>query len=252
MSKGILYDATLCIDCKQCEKACAEHNGNPYDDTIAAEEKQSDHKFTVVLDHHDKYMRRLCMNCLDPTCASVCPVAALRKSTLGPVTYDASRCIGCRYCMLACPFSVPKYQWSKAWPLVRKCTMCDDRVSNGLQTACAEACPTGATKFGERDDLIAEAKDRIAKGKGQYVDHIYGLEEVGGTSVLLLSSVPFEEFGYKSGLGMEALPPLTGRVLERLPDVVTLGAVTLGGIWWLCNRKEEVAEAEGRPAPSKA
>lgn len=252
MSKGILYDATLCIDCKQCEHACAEHHGLPYDDAIAAEEKQSAHKYTVVLDKNDKFMRRLCMNCLDPTCASVCPVAALRKNALGPVTYDSDRCMGCRYCMMACPFSVPKYEWNKALPLVRKCDMCADRVCNGLQTSCAEACPTGATKFGERDDLIAEARERIAKNPGQYVDHIYGLEEVGGTSVLLLSSVPFETFGYRTDLSHEALPPLTGHVLSHLPDVVFIGAVALGGIWWLCNRKEEVAAVEGRPEPSKA
>jgi glycine cleavage system H protein len=147
MSKGILYDATLCIGCKMCEKACAEHHGLPYDDNIAAEQKPSDHKYTVVLSHEDKFMRRLCMNCQDPTCASVCPVGAFRKSTLGPVVYEASRCIGCRYCMMACPFSVPKYEWSKALPLVRKCDMCTVRLANGLPTACAEVCPTGATKI---------------------------------------------------------------------------------------------------------
>jgi len=252
MSKGILYDATLCIGCKSCERACAEHHGLPYDDNIAAEAKQSDHKLTVVLAQNDKFMRRLCMNCQDPTCASVCPVGALRKTELGPVTYEASRCIGCRYCMMACPFSVPKYEWGKALPLVRKCDMCADRVAAGLPTACAEVCPTGATKFGERDSLIAEAKERIAKGQGQYVDHIYGLQEVGGTSVLLLSSVPFESFGYRGDLSTGALPPLTGHVLAHLPDVVALGAVALGGIWWLCNRKEEVALAEGRRLPNKA
>lgn len=252
MSKGILYDATLCIGCKMCEKACAEHHGLPYDDNIAAEQKQSDHKYTVVLSHEDKFMRRLCMNCQDPTCASVCPVGAFHKTSLGPVVYEASRCIGCRYCMIACPFSVPKYEWSKALPLVRKCDMCADRLANGLPTACAEACPTGATKFGDRNDLVAEAKDRIAKGQGQYVNRVYGLEEVGGTSVLLLSSVPFETFGFKTDISTEALPLLTYRVLSHIPDVITIGAVALGGIWWLCNRKEEVAAAEGRPAPSKA
>ena len=252
MTKGILYDATLCIDCKACEKACADHHGLPYDDTIAAEETQSDHKYTVVLAKSDKFMRRLCMNCQDPTCASVCPVAALRKTSLGPVTYDASRCIGCRYCMMACPFSIPKYEWTKALPLIRKCDMCADRVASGLPTACAEACPTGATKFGDRDELIAEAHERIAKGHGQYVDHIYGLHEVGGTSILLLSSVPFEAFGYKTDLGTEALPELTGHVLSHLPDVVAIGAVALGGIWWLCNRKQEVAAAEAGEALSKA
>ena len=252
MSKGILYDATLCIGCKMCEKACAEQHGLPYDDSIAREQKQSEHKYTVVLNHDDKFMRRLCMNCQDPTCASVCPVAAFHKSPLGPVVYEASRCIGCRYCMMACPFSVPKYEWTKALPLVRKCDMCFDRLARGLPTACAEACPTGATKFGDRDELIAEAKERIAKGQGQYVNHIYGLEEVGGTSVLLLSGVPFETFGYKTDVSTEALPLLTYRVLSHIPDVVTIGAVALGGIWWLANRKEEVAVAEGRHVPGKA
>ncbi len=247
MSKGILYDATLCIDCKRCEAACAERNGLPYNDAIAAEQKQSAHKLTVVLENGDKYMRRLCMNCQDPTCASVCPVGAFKKSAQGPVTYDASRCIGCRYCMLACPFSVPKYQWDKALPLVRKCDMCADRVAKGLQTACAEACPTGATKFGDRDALIAEAKARIAASPGQYVPHIYGLEEVGGTSVLLLSSVPFEQFGYKSNITSEPLPGLTYRVLSELPQVVTFGAALLGGIWWITNRRAKVSAAEGAP-----
>jgi len=252
MSKAILYDATLCIGCKMCEQACAEQHGLPYDDNIAAEQRQSDHKYTVVLNQDGKYMRRLCMHCQDPTCASVCPVAAFHKTALGPVVYEASRCIGCRYCMMACPFSVPKYEWNKTWPLVRKCDMCSERVTKGLPTACAEICPTGATKFGERDDLIAEAKDRIAKGQGQYVDHIYGLNEVGGTSTLLLSSVPFEYFGFKPGISTVAPPLLTQGVLSHIPDLVTIGAVGLGGIWWLCNRKEEVAEAEGRQAPKKA
>ncbi len=252
MSKGILYDATLCIDCKLCEKGCAERNGLPYNDAIAAESKQSAHKLTVVLDHNEKYMRRLCMNCQDPTCASVCPVGALQKTALGPVTYASDKCIGCRYCMLACPFSVPKYEWSKALPLVRKCDLCSDRVAQGQQTACADACPTGATKFGDRDELIAEAKERLAKSPNQYVNHIYGLTEVGGTSVLLLSGVPFDDFGYSTNIGTESLPMLTYRALSHIPDLVTIGAVALGGIWWLTNRKNEVAAAEGRTGASKA
>jgi formate dehydrogenase iron-sulfur subunit len=244
MSKAILYDATLCINCKQCEAACAEKNHLRYDDAVAAEDRQSEHKLTVVLNKNEKYMRRLCMNCADPACASACPVAALRKTPEGPVTYDAARCMGCRYCMIACPFNVPKYEWKKLAPRVRKCDMCSDRVAAGQPTACAAICPTSATKFGDRDELIAEAQKRLRDNPGNYVDHIYGLHEVGGTSVLLLSSVPFEEFAYSRDVVTDPMPLLTSRVLTHVPDLVTLGSVLLGGVWWITKRRTEVAAAE--------
>src|SRR5262249_1464215 len=144
MSKALLYDATACIGCKQCEQACAAKNNLPYNDNIAAEQTQSEHKFTVVLTKDDKFMRRLCINCADPACASGWPGGALRKTAAGPVVYEENRCIGCRYSMVACPFSVPKYEWGKRTPKVQKCTMCADKVAAGQPTACAEACPTGA------------------------------------------------------------------------------------------------------------
>lgn len=249
MSKALLYDATMCIGCKQCEQACAEQNKLPYDEKTAAEPIQSDHKYTVVLTKGDKFMRRLCMNCLDPACASVCPVGALRKTAAGPVIYEEDRCMGCRYCMVACPFSMPKYEWNKLLPRVRKCTMCPDRIQAGLPTACAEICPTGATKFGERDELIAEARQRIRDNPGNYVDHVYGLAEVGGTSVLLLSSVPFGEFGYHTP--EYPLPMLTYQVLSRIPDFVPLGGILLGGVWWITHRREEVAAAEKRESEAE-
>lgn len=247
MSKAILYDATLCIGCLECERGCAESNGLPYDDTIAATKKQSETKFTYVMDGGDeKFMRRLCMHCEDPTCASVCPVAALQKTPEGPVAYLEERCMGCRYCMVACPFGVPKYEWSEAFlPRVRKCTMCTERVKQGKVTACTEACPTEATKFGERDELIAEAKKRIAENPGQYVDHIFGVTEVGGTSVLMLSSVPFEKFGFRSNYEQAPMPQLTWSALKHVPDVAVFGSVLLGGIYWITNRREDVAAAEG-------
>jgi formate dehydrogenase iron-sulfur subunit len=120
MAKALLYDATLCIGCKQCEQACATQNSLPYNDSIAAEEVQSAHKFTAVLTHGDKFMRRLCMHCENPACASVCPVGAFHKTKEGPVVYDVWKCIGCRYCMAACPFSTPKYEWGSLNPRVRK------------------------------------------------------------------------------------------------------------------------------------
>jgi formate dehydrogenase iron-sulfur subunit len=246
MPRAILYDSTLCIGCKACESGCAERWKLPYDDRIAGEEQLSAHKLTAIETHGDHYCRRLCMNCLQPACVSVCPVGALQKTTLGPVVYDSSKCMGCRYCMQACPFQVPAYEWSKRLPLVRKCDMCYDRQSHGKQTACAEACPVGATKNGDRDDLIAEARQRIAEKPGQYYGRIYGLKEVGGTSVLYLSAVPFEQIGLRTNVPQEPLPETTWRVLELLPDVVSTGSVLLGGIWWITNRRAEVAQKEGK------
>ena len=189
-------------------------------------------------------MRRLCMNCAEPACASVCPVGALRKTAAGPVIYEEDRCMGCRYCMVACPFSVPKYEWSKLLPRVQKCTMCPDRVQAGKPTACAEICPTGATKFGERDELIAEAQQRIRDNPGKYVDHIYGVSEVGGTSVLLLSSVPFEEFGYRADLTRDPLPMLHLPRAVANTRLVRWVAWCWAAIWWITHRREEVAAAE--------
>ena len=244
MSQAILYDSTLCIGCRECEKACAARWKLPYNDKIAAEEKISAHKLTTIQTHGEHYSRRLCMHCNEPACASVCPVGALNKTALGPVVYDETKCIGCRYCMLACPFQVPTYEWSSRTPRVRKCDMCYDRRKAGLPTACAEACPTGATISGDREQLIAEAKRRVADKPDQYYNRIYGINEVGGTSVLFLSAVPFDQLGLKTRLPKEPLPQLTWGALSLVPDVVSAGGVLLGGIWWITHRREEVAAAE--------
>ena len=246
MSKAILYDITQCIGCRQCEAACSERWGIPYEEPVASQEFVSDQKLTAIQTHpEDRYTRKLCMHCADPTCVSVCPVGAFEKSKLGPVVYDEDKCIGCRYCMLACPFSVPVYEWSKVLPRVRKCDMCHERLERGLVTACSEACPTGATTTGERDELIAKARRRIAENPEQYYDHIYGVEEVGGTSVLFLSPVPFEQLGMRTDLPNGPLPSLTWQALSHVPDVVTVGSVLLGGVWWITHRREEVEAAEG-------
>jgi formate dehydrogenase iron-sulfur subunit len=250
MSRALLYDATLCIGCQQCEQGCASQNKLPYDDAVAKEQKTSDHKYTYVAKlttrGEERYMRRMCMQCNDPTCVSVCPVNALQKTKDGPVVYDESKCMGCRYCMVACPFGVPKYEWSKAIPRVRKCIMCPDRLAAGKQTACAEACPTGATLFGNRNDLLQIARQRIQENPLKYQNHIYGENEVGGTSMLFMSSadVPFEQFGFPVHYGTSPLPPLTANVLGRVPNIVGVGWAVLGGIWWITSRREAVAAAE--------
>ncbi len=248
MAKAILYDSTLCVGCRACEDACAKKWGNPYNDAIAQEEQISAHKVTAIQTHGDKYMRRLCMHCVVPTCASVCPVGALEKTALGPVVYDEHKCMGCRYCMAACPFQVPSYEWNALIPRVRKCNECHERQIKGQVTACTEACPTGATICGERDAMIAEAKKRLAEKPGDYYPAIYGVNEVGGTSVLMLAAVPFNQLGLRTDLPNEALPTLTWNVLSHLPDVVALGSVLLGGIWWITHRRDEVALAEGAKA----
>jgi formate dehydrogenase iron-sulfur subunit len=247
MAKAILYDATQCIGCLECEGACARQNNLPYDDAAAKCKKTSETKFTYVAvrsnDGEDKYLRHLCMHCVDPTCVSVCPVKALTKSAAGPVVYDASKCMGCRYCMMACPFQIPKYEWSKAIPTIKKCIMCPDRLAAGKPTACAEACPTGATIVGERDLLLVEARKRIEQNPLQYVNHIYGEKEAGGTGVMMLSSVRFADFGMPTNLPGESLPSITHGVLSHIPDVVTLGSALLGGIYWITHRRDIVAKA---------
>ncbi|SPF42851.1 4Fe-4S ferredoxin, iron-sulfur binding protein [Candidatus Sulfotelmatobacter kueseliae] len=246
MGKALLYDSTMCIGCKQCEQACADQNKLPYSEAIAAESVQSAHKYTVVLTKGDKFMRRLCMHCEHPACASACPVGALHKTKEGPVEYDVWKCIGCRYCMVACAFNQPKYEWGSLNPRVRKCIMCPDRVVAGKQTACAEICPTGATKFGDRDDLIKDAQERIRQNPSTYLPRIYGLNEVGGTCVLILAGVKVEEFGYPASekIGDTPMPEYTGRVMEKVPDFIPVWSLVLGGIYWISHRRDEVAAAE--------
>src|ERR1017187_8974967 len=246
MARAILYDSTLCIGCRQCEEACAKRWGMPYNDKVAAEEKISAHKLTTIRTFGDKFSRKLCMHCVEPTCASVCPVKALHKTDFGPVVYDETRCIGCRYCMQACPFQVPTYEWSSRAPRVRKCDMCYERQLDGKPTACTEACPTGATICGDRDELLSEARKRLTEKPKDYYQRIYGIREAGGTSVFYLSAVPFEQIGLNTKAPQEPLPPLTWRALSFVPDVVSGGATLLGGIYWITHRREEVARAEGR------
>ena len=253
MAYGILTDLTRCIGCEACAFACKQINGlegDPNDRLDAT-------TWTTVDQRAGLNVRRQCMHCSDPTCVSVCPVGALQKQAEGPVTYDESRCIGCRYCMQACPFQIPTYEWGEQVPLVRKCIMCfEQRVSKGRQPACTEACPTGATKFGERDELIREARQRIHEAPERYVDHIYGLEEAGGTSVLYLSSVPFEELGFPTDMAQEPYPRLTWEVLSKIPNIVSTGGLLMVGTWWIVNRRTKVRDGrwidEGNDAEAPA
>ncbi len=241
-ARALLFDVTRCIGCLSCAKACKESHGLPG----TGEETEMDAvTYTVVLDKgNDRYLRRMCMHCSDPSCASACPVGALGKTPLGPVVYDAAKCLGCRYCMVACPFGVPRYEWSQPVPRVRKCDGCIERQRQGKINACAEACPAEATVAGTREELLALARRRIAENPSAYHPEIYGEKEVGGTNVLILSPVPFAQLGLKTGLGSEPLPNLTWAALSKIPKVVGFGCVGLSAIYWITHRRQEVAAAE--------
>jgi len=243
MSKAILVDTTRCIGCGSCVAACKEANGLPSSNTLINLELSAD-TLNVVETHGSFFVRRFCMHCQDPTCASVCPVGALRKTAAGPVVYDPDRRMGCRYCMMACPFGIPRYEWKAVLPKVKKCNLCGPRQAQGRQPACTETCPVQASIFGERRDLLAEAEKRLSAEPGRYFQHIYGKQEVGGTSVLYLSAVPFEQLGLPTNLPSDPMPLLTSRALSRIPSVVTLGGLLLGGIWWITRRRQEVEKEE--------
>jgi formate dehydrogenase iron-sulfur subunit len=206
--------------------------------------------WTVVEKYDGVHSRRLCMHCHEPTCVSVCPVGAMQKTEAGPVYYDSKLCIGCRYCIMACPFGVPKYQWDSALPIVGKCILCAPRVAEGKATACATVCPTGATLFGEREALVAEAKARLGAEPTRYFDQVYGQHEAGGTSVLMIAGVPLSQLGLPGNLPQESLPLLTWRVLSKLPDIVTVAAVLLFGIHWITKRRADVRAGEGGDHPA--
>jgi len=244
--RGLLLDASRCVGSGACLAACAEQNGLPEPCGTELTARQFTVLRKVVGRKGEVYYRRLCMHCLDPACASACPVGALKKTPEGPVVYDASICMGCRYCIQACPFDVPRYDWNSLTPRLGKCTFCAQRLSSGGLTACAEVCPTGASTCGEREALLKEARARLAAEPGRYLPRIYGEHEVGGTSVLYLSPVPFRVLGLPENLPLEPLPQFTGRALSQIPPLVGAAGLALAGLWWLTGRKQEVARSENR------
>ena len=254
MSKGVLYDATKCIGCRACQVACKQWNempGKPTTNTGSYENPPNTNAYSLTkirfseVDYDDKFQwvftKIQCMHCDDPACAAACLVGAFQKTPEGAVVYDDHKCIGCRYCMVACPFGIPAYEWDDPTPWVRKCTFCADRQAEGLLPACVTTCPTGALKFGDREDLIAEAHRRIAAETGRYVDHVYGESEVGGTSWLYLSPVPFEMLGMPE-MGTEAVTLNVERAVGAVPPVLVGVAAVMSGIYWLVKRRQQSVE----------
>lgn len=203
---GLLYDATLCIGCKACVVACADAN-NLKRDTAWSEGKwqapldlneNTKNVIKLYLDGTESsFVKQQCMHCLDPACANACMLGALKKGEFGIVSYDPTYCVGCRYCEMACPFNVPKFEWSNAYtPKIVKCELCRHRLAQGKEPACTEVCPRKAVIFGKRADLLKEAHHRIDTAEpGRYVPHVYGETEAGGTQCLYLSHVPFDKIG---------------------------------------------------------
>lgn len=241
MSKGILFDSKICIGCGACSAGCKETHqlsGEPRTDELDAD------NYTIVKNFNGVFIRKFCRHCVNPSCASACPVGALQKTKNGPVVYDARKCIGCRYCFIACPYGIPRYQWSKTKSLVRKCDLCAQRLEKGQPTACAEICPTGATKFGEREDLLKEAKSRIESDRQGYFQHVWGDMEVGGSSVMFIADRDLKKFEPALPTITKALPDLTKPAMNSVPVVGLSLAAVFTGIWWLFKRRNKVAKAE--------
>ncbi|OGO02376.1 MAG: hypothetical protein A2Y91_07425 [Chloroflexi bacterium RBG_13_54_8] len=256
MAKGVLYDANKCIGCRACQVACKQWNELPSEETqntgtIENPPHLSAKTFTKIrfreIEYNGKFhwvfAKTQCMHCDEPACAAACLVGALKKTEGGPVTYDDRKCIGCRYCMMACPFGIPTFEWDTRWPWIRKCTFCADRQGGGLEPACVTTCPTGALKFGDREELIIEARDRIAAHPDEYVDHIYGEKEVGGTSWMYIFPVPAEEMDFPV-LKSEAVDVNPERAMVSvLPALVAVAGI-MSGIYWITKRRNKMSEAK--------
>jgi Fe-S-cluster-containing dehydrogenase component len=264
---GMLNDSTRCIGCRACQVACKKENNLPLESTLGDKQvfgqaiydsprELSEETYTLIKlqqDPHTKestFVKQQCMHCVDPACQSACIVGALKKQPNGAVAYDADLCMGCRYCMVACPFSVPQFEWHKALPSIRKCTLCSEtRLKKGEPTACATACPAGAITFGKREELLKLARKRIEAEPQRYLNHIYGEKEVGGTNVLYLTKpqVAFAGLGLPE-VGYKAVSGLTESIQHRIfqyfiPPIAVYSV--LGGIMAYNQRRKKNAGQPG-------
>ena len=264
---GLLHDTTFCVGCRSCEVACAQVNdlpapAVPVGDTAIFGQKRrtTDEIFTVVNRYAGKsagappvFRKHQCMHCNEPCCASVCFVKAFTKTPEGPVLYDPDVCVGCRYCVMACPYDALSYEYDEPWtPRVRRCTMCYPRLKKGLQPGCSEACPMGAITFGRRDELIQVARERIRKQPENYIDHVFGEHEFGGTSWLVLAGVPFGTLGLHEGVTHTSIPEMGSGFLSVVPLVITLYPGLLAGIYAFTKRKERLSREEQAAAVADA
>jgi Fe-S-cluster-containing dehydrogenase component len=235
--RGVLYDATRCKGCRGCEYDCAAAHGLPEPPPtkeIAGLRKTNETCNTVVNEYTTTkgvvYMKSQCMHCNEPACAAACLTGAMHKTVAGPVIWDGDKCMGCRYCMVSCPFDIPKFEYHSANPKIQKCTMCYENLKIGEMPACVYNCPNEALQYGTRRELLLEARKRIAENPDRYYKQIYGESEAGGTGWLYLSPVPFEELGLRTNLQNESYPALTKGFLYSVPSVFVLVPALLLGI----------------------
>lgn len=253
---GMLVDLTECVGCRSCEKACNEANALPKPEVPFDEKSVFDQKrrptasaYTVVNRYENAknsgtpiYRKVQCNHCNEPSCAAACPVRAYTKTPEGAVLYNKDVCFGCRYCMVACPFYAPAYDYNSALePRVVKCTFCHERVKKGGIPACAAACPVGTLTFGKRKDLVEVARRKIRQSPDRYVDRIYGELDAGGTSWLYLSPVPFETLDYPKDLPEKPIVENTKGFLSAVPMVLTIWPALLG-MCYAANKNKEGKE----------
>jgi Fe-S-cluster-containing dehydrogenase component len=230
---GVLVDTTVCIGCRSCEEACAEANGLPvpdvdsegWDDVFQENRRPSVTQYSVVNqfgDDEEIYVKKQCMHCNQPACAAACLTKAMLKTEEGPVIWREDKCMGCRFCMLSCPFNIPAFEYDKAVPSIVKCHLCFERLKEGDEPACVETCPEEAIVFGPRRELVDEARTRIYSEPDKYVHHIYGEHEAGGTGWMYLSAVPFDQLGFNTDIEMRAYPELAKGFLYSVAVVFLL------------------------------
>jgi formate dehydrogenase iron-sulfur subunit len=260
---GVLVDTTLCIGCRRCEWACKEWNKLPNQKPLSEYEKDREifkeirrtraDTYTIVNRYENPndrskpiYVKKQCMHCFEPACASSCFVQAFTKRPSGAVTYDPSVCVGCRYCMAACPFDVPAYEYYEPFtPKVTKCTYCFDRISKqGGVPACVAICPVGVMTFGNREEIVQVAHKRIRDNPGKYVDHVYGEKEVGGTCWIYLSAVPFEHIGFRTDLGTVPIPKFSKLFLSVASPMYIVFPALAVGLYSIARRRDTAVKEE--------
>jgi Fe-S-cluster-containing dehydrogenase component len=260
---GVLVDLTRCIGCRSCEAACNKEQNlpapaKPFDDMSVFDEtfhggtqkRRTDETAYTVVNRYDQeggkpiYRKVQCNHCNEPACLTSCFVNAYTKTPEGAVIYDSTVCVGCRTCMVACPFYIPTFRYSSAFkPRIMKCVFCyDTRLTKGLPPACVEACPQEALTFGRRTDLVAAGKQRIRENPGTYVDHLYGEHEAGGTSWMYLSPAPFEQVGIDTTVPKEPILNYVKDFLSIVPMVLTIWPALFAGFHLLATRKDKMAE----------